>query len=263
MRGSRVVLSDALKRVWAEAAIRVVTAAEQDAMCALMEQAERVHHGVRDAADPRSWSARVRGAHRMCLLLEHQREPLCYLLTSVSPYTASRMSDIFEDAWEAPAAQPRGQWAHCNFYSVTALNKDRSSAFHGVPVGWPCIAKAAQFLLHHGPREALRLRALSNGGDDHLDAADSGAPPSLMTISPIPALAARVRIEGRTRDQVLKDTRALIEARDDPVAKFHLGNGASLHRLNWQADTSPQRLAESGGIMANYSYNGVPATERS
>lgn len=41
----------------------------------------------------------------------------------------------------------------------------------------------------------------------------------------------------------------------DPVARFHLGNGARLERVNWLADTSPKGLAESFGIMVNYAYD--------
>ncbi|GAB4820277.1 hypothetical protein N2152v2_007323 [Parachlorella kessleri] len=40
----------------------------------------------------------------------------------------------------------------------------------------------------------------------------------------------------------------------DPVANFHLRNGAELWRLNWRADTSPAFLAQSHGLMANYVY---------
>jgi malonyl-CoA decarboxylase len=40
----------------------------------------------------------------------------------------------------------------------------------------------------------------------------------------------------------------------DPVARFHLGNGASLERLNWMGDTSEQGMSRSAGIMANYVY---------
>jgi malonyl-CoA decarboxylase len=40
----------------------------------------------------------------------------------------------------------------------------------------------------------------------------------------------------------------------DPVARFHLGNGARLERLNWQGDTSAAGLARSAGITANYRY---------
>ncbi|MBB3142689.1 malonyl-CoA decarboxylase [Halomonas organivorans] len=40
----------------------------------------------------------------------------------------------------------------------------------------------------------------------------------------------------------------------DPVARFHLGNGASLHRLNWPADTSAKGCRQAHGLMVNYRY---------
>ena len=40
----------------------------------------------------------------------------------------------------------------------------------------------------------------------------------------------------------------------DPVARFHLGNGAALERLNWLGDTSEQGMARSAGLMVNYVY---------
>jgi len=41
----------------------------------------------------------------------------------------------------------------------------------------------------------------------------------------------------------------------DPVARFHLSNGASLRQVNWLADTSERALAESAGIMVSYLYD--------
>ncbi|MFK7976431.1 MAG: malonyl-CoA decarboxylase [Halioglobus sp.] len=41
----------------------------------------------------------------------------------------------------------------------------------------------------------------------------------------------------------------------DPVARFHLGNGAILHQLNVAADLSPKGIAQSAGIMVNYLYD--------
>lgn len=41
----------------------------------------------------------------------------------------------------------------------------------------------------------------------------------------------------------------------DPVARFHLGNGAQLYRLNGTADLSPKGREQSAGIMANYLYD--------
>ena len=40
----------------------------------------------------------------------------------------------------------------------------------------------------------------------------------------------------------------------DPVARFHLGNGAALERLNWLGDTSDSGMARSAGLMVNYVY---------
>lgn len=41
----------------------------------------------------------------------------------------------------------------------------------------------------------------------------------------------------------------------DPVARFHLGNGARLERINWLADLSSQGLKQSHGLMVNYLYD--------
>jgi malonyl-CoA decarboxylase len=40
----------------------------------------------------------------------------------------------------------------------------------------------------------------------------------------------------------------------DPVARFHLGNGARLERLNWLGDTSEKAMEQSHGLMVNYLY---------
>jgi malonyl-CoA decarboxylase len=40
----------------------------------------------------------------------------------------------------------------------------------------------------------------------------------------------------------------------DPVARFHLGNGARLERIDWLGDISPKGLRESAGVMVNYLY---------
>ena len=53
--------------------------------------------------------------------------------------------------------------------------------------------------------------------------------------------------------------RYFVERRDggepvDPVARFHLKNGARLEHINWLADTSPQGLDRSAGLMVNYRY---------
>jgi malonyl-CoA decarboxylase len=41
----------------------------------------------------------------------------------------------------------------------------------------------------------------------------------------------------------------------DPVARFHLGNGARLERINWLGNTSARGMRESYGVMVNYLYD--------
>ncbi|MDC2972288.1 malonyl-CoA decarboxylase [Gammaproteobacteria bacterium] len=42
---------------------------------------------------------------------------------------------------------------------------------------------------------------------------------------------------------------------NDPVSRFHIGNGASLERINLNADTSEKGMIQSYGVMANYLYD--------
>ena len=55
--------------------------------------------------------------------------------------------------------------------------------------------------------------------------------------------------------------RYLFDAKDpsgkplDSVARFHLGNGARLERLNWMGDVGEKGLAEGAGFMVNYLYD--------
>lgn len=61
----------------------------------------------------------------------------------------------------------------------------------------------------------------------------------------IEALAAHYFLEARSANGRARD----------PVARFHLGNGASLERINWLGDTSLKGLKESAGVMVNYLYD--------
>ncbi|MBL8481098.1 MAG: malonyl-CoA decarboxylase [Rhodocyclaceae bacterium] len=62
--------------------------------------------------------------------------------------------------------------------------------------------------------------------------------------SPLTRLAARYLMSTRPDGEAL-----------DPVARFHLGNGARIERLNPLADRSPKGLQQSFGMMVNYLYD--------
>ena len=87
-----------------------------------------------------------------------------------------------------------------------------------------------------------------------------------VTLSPVPGFVRWLKtksLENSLDDNTLM-TQALIyltesEREDnlpnDPVAKFHLGNGAILEQINLNADESVKGIAQSKGLMVNYLYN--------
>lgn len=72
---------------------------------------------------------------------------------------------------------------------------------------------------------------------------------NFYTLSPIPSLSKHF-VDPPSELEIRK----FIESRRDPVARFHLGNGATLHSVNFDADSSEIRQKESWGIMVNYKY---------
>jgi malonyl-CoA decarboxylase len=116
---------------------------------------------------------------------------------------------------------------------------------------------------------------------------------TFVTLSPVPGFAAWLANERRTDDSdaLDEDDKAALAALDDPdwhsnaekaarlrkpllgaaayyfvkaktkrgtpvdaVARFHIGNGARLERLNFLGDPSPKGLAQAHGLMVNYLY---------
>ncbi len=153
------------------------------------------------------------------------------------------------------------------FYSITNCQP----GLRGVPLGGSLIKQVVEDLRKHLPR----LR-------------------NFATLSPIPGFRKWLAHQGANPDAALTDVMAdddtvraiaLTEAitpesewpaelkqrllalcawyllnvkRDaeplDPVARFHLRNGARVERINWLADPSAAGLRQSGGMMANYVY---------
>jgi malonyl-CoA decarboxylase len=90
---------------------------------------------------------------------------------------------------------------------------------------------------------------------------------TFVTLSPIPGLTKWLQDQGIAWDT--EDTDAmralaahyLLTAKSrndlpyDPVARFHLGNGARVHAVHAGADISDKGIAQSGGAMVNYLYD--------
>ena len=80
-----------------------------------------------------------------------------------------------------------------------------------------------------------------------LDTPDWQADPSIVESLRAPLLAAAAAYFLEVRDG-----RGRVA---DAIARFHLGNGARLERLNMLGDTSPKGLEQSYGLMVNYLYD--------
>lgn len=89
---------------------------------------------------------------------------------------------------------------------------------------------------------------------------------TFVTLSPVPSLMGWLTDAGAPAPQDPDTLRAaaahyLTQVRSpsglprDPVARFHLTNGAILHDIHAQADTSENGMAQSNGIMVNYLYD--------
>lgn len=85
-----------------------------------------------------------------------------------------------------------------------------------------------------------------------------------ITLSPIPGLSNWLEQVGETVEtdelaQVAAYFLTEVKRSDglpvDPVARFHLGNGAMLHAIHVGADVSPNGMAQSLGAMVNYKYD--------
>jgi malonyl-CoA decarboxylase len=100
-----------------------------------------------------------------------------------------------------------------------------------------------------GAGEAAKLAVAGKAHDafegiaNVLSGDPAAAPEAAAVSAALSRLVARYLVEEKEGDRPL-----------DPVARFHLGNGARLERINWLADTSPRGLRQSAGIMVNYLY---------
>lgn len=92
-----------------------------------------------------------------------------------------------------------------------------------------------------------------------------------VTLSPIPGLMGWITETGLEPDEgdlpalaahYLLSAKTGSGAPRDPVARFHLGNGAIVHALHGGADPSPKGQAQSGGVMVNYLYDLRRTAER-
>jgi len=195
---------------------------------------------------------------RRCFAFFHPAlpgEPLVFVEVAFVDEMPSAVAPILSP--ESVVGDPRK--ARCAvFYSITSCQ----AGLKGISFGNFLIKQVAQDLHEELPnlRQFATLSPIP-GFRRWLQ----GPPPgeALAAAAPIrhAALADPARIPGEELREPLEALAARYLAHQweaghvlDPVARFHLGNGARLERVNWMADTTPKGLKQSLGLMVNYVY---------
>jgi malonyl-CoA decarboxylase len=220
-------------------------------------------HQIRDWVDLR---ARIDSPDRRCYAFFHPAlvdEPLIFVEVALTREIPGAIAPILELKRE-PLDPERATTAV--FYSIS--NCQRGLA--GVTFGSFLIKQVVAEICREMPRLSTFV-TLSPVPNFAGWLARQRAQPS-----PALAEADRAVLAGLDRPEWWNDEAALDEMREpmlraaatyfmtarnsggspfDAVARFHLGNGASLERLNWPADLSDRGRRQSCGLMVNYLYD--------
>ncbi len=204
--------------------------------------------------DIRSWDdvKNRLDSDRRCYGFFHPRlpgEPLIFVEVALINDIASSITPLLDEA-AAPVDLERATTAV--FYSIS----NTQIGLRGVSFGDSLIKHVVESLHQEFPRlktfatlspiPGLRAWLAKNAPPDLLSAWD--AAPDLAEKTP-PRMALK-QWAARYLGREMQDGKPL-----DPVARFHLGNGARVERLNWAADPSAKGLKQSYGLMVNYLYD--------
>jgi malonyl-CoA decarboxylase len=259
---------------WFDVGFLELTRITWDAPAALLEKLivyEAVHE-IRSWADLKN---RLE-ADRRCFAYFHPRmpeEPLIFVEVALVQGIADNVQSLLDE--DAPVGDP-GEADTAIFYSIS--NCQRGLA--GISLGDFLIKRVVDSLaaeLPHlktfatlSPMPGFRRwldRRLAEEGESLFTAGEHKALPQLNGGPPLGALLAlpdwhkdeaiaqalRAPLTRLAARYVLTEKTSRGRALD-PVAHFHLTNGARVERLNWRADLSAKGLQQSFGMMINYLY---------
>ena len=191
---------------------------------------------------------------RRCFAFFHPAlpdEPLIFVEVAFVDELPAEVGPIL--ALESVVADPRR--ARCAvFYSITSCQ----AGLKGVHFGNFLIKQVAADLHKELPNlKTFATLSPVPGLRAWVRKAVATPPPVLakaMEEGALPSPDAREALEGLAAWYLTRERDASGHAAD-AVARFHLGNGARLERVNWAADTSARGLAQSFGVMVNYVYD--------
>jgi malonyl-CoA decarboxylase len=204
--------------------------------------------------DIRSW-ADVKNrldSDRRCYGFFHPRlpdDPLIFVEVALTDEIASSITPLLDET-AAPSDLARATTAI--FYSIS----NTQPGLRGVSFGDSLIKHVVETLKDEFPRlkhfaTLSPIPGLRAWMHKHAPAELLAALEHPLELSPkSPARTQLMAWAARYLGKELQDGKPL-----DAVARFHLGNGARIERINWAADPSAKGLKQSFGLMVNYLYD--------
>jgi malonyl-CoA decarboxylase len=225
------------------------------------------HEAVHEIKDWDDLRRRLKPPDRRCFAFFHPQmpdEPLIFVEIALTSGIPGNIADLL--AADRPAIDPR-QADTAVFYSIS----NTQAGLKGVSFGNFLIKQVVEELLRDMPwlKAFVTLSPLP-GFARWLTAQRQGGSAVLQSLTDADQLAALDEERWHERGEltsaiepVLQRAAALYLLRAkaangkplDPVARFHLGNGARLERINMAADLSAKGLSQSHGVMVNYLYD--------
>jgi malonyl-CoA decarboxylase len=204
--------------------------------------------------DIRSW-ADVKNrldSDRRCYGFFHPRldgDPLIFVEIALTDEMSDSITPLLDES-AAPADLEKATTAI--FYSIS----NTQAGLRGVSFGDSLIKRVVETLKAEFPR--LKVFATLSPIPGLRAWVEKNAPAELLEKLGDPlALPAKSAVRSQLLGWAARYlTRETVDGKPlDPVARFHLGNGARIERLNWGADPSAKALKQSYGLMVNYLYD--------
>ncbi|MBU2285927.1 MAG: malonyl-CoA decarboxylase, partial [Gammaproteobacteria bacterium] len=260
---------------WFDVAFLELQRISWDSPASLIEkliQYEAVH-------DIKSW-ADVKNrldSDRRCYGFFHPRlpgTPLIFVEVALVDHVSEGIAPLLDEA--AVLVRP-AKATTAIFYSISSTQ----AGLRGVSFGDSLIKRVVETLQEELPRlktfatlspipgfrawlgknAAELLGRLNEKQATELGRALNAQPPAVDRLLAVADQAAELNPKSPVRHFLLQSAaeflgRATLEGKPvDPVARFHLGNGARVEQLNWAGDPSPKGHRQSYGLMVNYLYD--------
>jgi malonyl-CoA decarboxylase len=220
-------------------------------------------HAIKDWDDLRR---RLEPADRRCFAFFHPQlvdEPLIFVEVALTREVPSRIADLLS---EERQGLPASAATTAVFYSISNCQE----GLRGISFGNFLIKQVAEDLKRELPGLDVFVtlspvpgfaRWLSGALAEPTALGLANEEAALLMLAPAEVAALDEAGRGR-RDKLLGQMTAhyMLRARTasgrviDPVARFHLGNGARLERVDVGGNLSDRGLRESHGVMVNYRY---------